>query len=156
VLCDLLADACDESPALLLDCATLTGAARVALGPDLPALFCNDDDWAESLLRHGRAEHDPLWRLPLWPGYDRWLDSPIADLNNVSSKPHAGAVTAALFLQRFVTRGIAWAHFDLYAWSDQTSPGRPEGGEAYAMRAIISTLMERLADVQLKQSTPVT
>jgi leucyl aminopeptidase len=156
VLCDLLADACDESPALLLDCATLTGAARVALGPDLPALFCNDDDWAESLLRHGRAEHDPLWRLPLWPGYDRWLDSPIADLNNVSSKPHAGAVTAALFLQRFVTRGIAWAHFDLYAWSDQTSHGRPEGGEAYAMRAIISTLMERLADVQLKQSTPVT
>jgi leucyl aminopeptidase len=156
VLCDLLADACDESPALLLDCATLTGAARVALGPDLPALFCNDDDWACSLLRHGRAQHDPLWRLPLWPGYDRWLDSPIADLSNVSSKPHAGAITAALFLQRFVTRGVAWAHLDLYAWSDQTSPGRPEGGEAYAMRAIIPSIMERLVDGPLKQSTPVT
>jgi leucyl aminopeptidase len=145
VLCDLLADACEEGPSLLVDCATLTGAARVALGPDLPALFCNDDDWAESLLRNGREQHDPLWRLPLWAGYKSWLDSSVADLNNVSSKPHAGAVTAALFLQRFVTPGVAWAHFDLYAWSDQTSPGRPEGGEAYAMRAIISSVMERLA-----------
>ena len=99
VLCDLLADACDELAALLVDCATLTGAARVALGPDLPALFCNDDDWAEALLRHGDEQHDPLWRLPLWAPYDRWLDSPVADLNNVSSKPHAGAITAALFLQ---------------------------------------------------------
>ena len=105
VLCDLLAEACDEQPALLVDCATLTGAARVALGPDLPAMFCNDDDWAETLLRHGREQHDPLWRLPLWSPYDRWLDSPIADFNNVSSKPHAGAITAALFLQRFVTAG---------------------------------------------------
>ena len=143
VLCDLLADACDESPTLLVDCATLTGAARVALGPDLPALFCNDDHWAEVLLRAGHEQHDPLWRLPLWAPYDRWLDSQVADFNNVSSKPHAGAVTAALFLQRFVTPGIAWAHLDLYAWNDQTSPGRPEGGEAYGMRAMFAAVMER-------------
>jgi leucyl aminopeptidase len=145
VLCDLLSEACAESPSLLVDCATLTGAARVALGPDLPALFCNDDGWAETLLRNGRMQHDPLWRLPLWGAYDRWLDSPVADFNNVSSKPHAGAITAALFLQRFVTPQTAWAHFDLYAWNDQTSPGRPEGGEAYAMRAIFASVAERLA-----------
>ncbi len=149
VLCDLLAEACEESPSLLVDCATLTGAARVALGPDLPAMFCNDDGWAETLLRNGHKRHDPLWRLPLWAGYDRWLDSSVADLNNVSSKPHAGAITAALFLQRFVTPGVAWAHFDLYAWNDQTSPGHPEGGEAYAMRAVFSGVMERLAGAQL-------
>jgi leucyl aminopeptidase len=143
VLCDLLAEACDERPALLIDCATLTGAARVALGPDLPAMFCNDDEWAEILLRSGREQHDPMWRLPLWSPYDRWLDSPIADFNNVSSKPHAGAITAALFLQRFVTPDVRWAHFDLYAWNDQTSPGRPEGGEAYGMRAMFCAVMER-------------
>jgi leucyl aminopeptidase len=138
VLCDLLADACDEAPALLVDCATLTGAARVALGPDLPAMFCNDDGWADVLLKSGQAQHDPLWRLPLWAGYDRWLDSQIADCSNVSSKPHAGAITAALYLQRFVSPGIAWAHFDLYAWNDQSGPARPEGGEAYAMRAVFA------------------
>jgi leucyl aminopeptidase len=145
VLCDLLVEACEESPSLLVDCATLTGAARVALGPDLPAMFCNDDAWAETLIRNGDKQHDPLWRLPLWAGYDRWLDSPVADLNNVSSKPHAGAITAALFLQRFVTPGIAWAHFDLYAWNDQSAPGRPEGGEAYAMRALLSGVTEWLS-----------
>jgi leucyl aminopeptidase len=143
VLCDLLAESCEEQPALVVDCATLTGAARVALGPDLPALFCNDDGWAEALLRNGKSQHDPLWRLPLWAGYDRWLDSTIADFNNISSKPHAGAITAALFLQRFVAPSIAWAHFDLYAWNDQTSPGRPEGGEAYAMRALFASIEER-------------
>ncbi len=145
VLCDLLAEACEESPSLLVDCATLTGAARVALGPDLPAMFCNDDGWAETLARNGLEQHDPLWRLPLWSAYDRWLDSAVADFNNVSSKPHAGAITAALFLQRFVTPGVAWAHFDLYAWNDQTAPGRPEGGEAYAMRAIFASVAQRLA-----------
>jgi leucyl aminopeptidase len=148
VLCDLLAEACEESPSLLVDCATLTGAARVALGPDLPAMFCNDDRWADVLLRNGQKQHDPLWRLPLWAGYDRWLDSSIADINNVSSKPHAGAITAGLFLQRFVTPGIAWAHFDLYAWNDQTLPGRPEGGEAYAMRAMFSAVAESLSDAE--------
>jgi leucyl aminopeptidase len=148
VLCDLLVEACEESPSLLVDCATLTGAARIALGPDLPAMFCNDDGWAETLMRSGDRQHDPLWRLPLWAGYDRWLDSPVADLNNVSSKPHAGAITAALFLQRFVTPGVAWAHFDLYAWNDQSAPGRPEGGEAYAMRALFSGMTEWLSGAQ--------
>jgi leucyl aminopeptidase len=148
VLCDLLADASDEAPELLIDCATLTGAARVALGPDLPAMFCTSDAWADQVLRHGREQHDPLWRLPLWQPYDRWLDSPIADLNNVSSKPHAGAITAALFLQRFVPAGVAWIHLDLYAWNDQTSPGHPEGGEAYAMRALFSSVLARAASTQ--------
>ncbi len=150
VLCDLLADACAETPSLLIDCATLTGAARVALGPDLPAMFCNDDDWADTLLRSGQQQHDPLWRLPLWAGYDRWLDSSVADINNVSSKPHAGAITAALFLQRFVTPGVAWAHFDLYAWNDLTTPGHPEGGEAYAMRAVFAGAVERFAAAKLR------
>jgi leucyl aminopeptidase len=147
VLADLLSDACEESPALLVDCATLTGAARVALGPDLPAMFCNDDDWAETLLRNGQGQHDPLWRLPLWTPYDQWLDSSVGDLNNVSLKPHAGAIVAALFLRRFVTPGTSWAHFDLYAWNDQTSPGHPEGGEAYGMRALFAAIA---AQVELR------
>ncbi len=146
VLCDLLAEAAAEAPAFLLDCATLTGAARVALGPELPALFCNDDGWAAALLAAGTARSDPLWRLPLWDGYDSWLDSNVADMNNVSSKPFAGAVTAALFLRRFVAPGVAWAHIDLYAWNDQTRPGRPEGGEAQALRAVFTALAERFGE----------
>jgi leucyl aminopeptidase len=138
VLCDLLHEASAENPSLLVDCATLTGAARVALGPDLPALFCNDDGLSEALLRHGGAVHDPLWRLPLWAGYDDWLKSPVADLNNVSSKPLAGSIVAALYLQRFVTPGVRWMHLDLYAWNDQTRPGRPEGGECMGMRALFA------------------
>ena len=106
VLCDLLTDACTEKPSVLFDFATLTGAARVALGPDLPALFCDDDEWAEELSSAGQAVFDPVWRLPLWSGYDDWLKSPVADLNNVSSKPFAGSIVAALFLKRFVTEGI--------------------------------------------------
>jgi leucyl aminopeptidase len=144
VLCDLLDDACAEMPALLIDAATLTGAARVALGPDLPALFCNDDDWAVELLRAGETSHDPMWRLPLWSGYDSWLNSPVADLNNVSSKPFAGAVVAALFLRRFVTPTTKWAHLDLYAWNDQTHPGRPEGGEAQTIRALFGAISARM------------
>jgi leucyl aminopeptidase len=145
VLCDLLAEAAAEAPALLLDCATLTGAARVALGPDLPALFCNDDAWADALLAAGSACGDPMWRLPLWDGYDPWLDSTVADMNNVSSKPFAGAVTAALFLRRFVAPTVPWAHIDLYAWNDQTRPGRPEGGEAQALRAAFAAIAGRFA-----------
>ena len=144
VLCDLLFEAAGESPALLLDCATLTGAARVAVGPDLPAMFCTDDGWAQALLQNGTAEHDPMWRLPLWSGYDDWLKSPVADLNNVSSRPHAGAIVAALFLKRFVSHDVPWVHLDLYAWNDQSRPGRPEGGEAQTMRAVFATLVERL------------
>ncbi len=137
VLCDLLAEAAAEQPHWLIDAATLTGAARVALGPDLPALFCNDDEMAERILEAGLASHDPLWRLPLFDGYESWLDSPVADLNNVSAKPLAGAIVAALFLRRFVPAGTAWAHIDVYAWNDQARPGRPEGGEAQTLRALL-------------------
>ena len=140
VLCDLLAEASDESPAILIDAATLTGAARVALGPDLPAMFCNDDWVAQVLLDAGTATHDPLWRLPLWPGYDPWLSSRIANLNNVGTKPFAGAIVAALFLQRFVKQGVPWVHFDTYAWSDATVPGHPEGGEAQTIRAAFAAI----------------
>ena len=140
VLCDLLAEASDERPDLIVDCATLTGAARVALGPELPALFCNDEAWAGRLLAAGQACCDPLWRLPLWDGYDSWLNSSVADLNNISSKPLAGAIVAGLFLRRFVAPGVNWAHIDLYAWNDQTQPGRPEGGEGQAIRAVCAAI----------------
>ena len=145
VLCDLLDYAAGHSPDVILDCATLTGAARVALGPDLPALFSNDEALADALLAAGRAAHDPLWRLPLHDGYDSWLDSRAADLSNVSTRPMAGAVTAALFLRRFVPPGTPWAHLDLYAWNDSTRPGRPEGGEATALRAIHRFVTERVS-----------
>ncbi len=150
VLCDLLAEAGDEQPALLIDCATLTGAARVALGPDLPALFSNDDSWSATILRSGQQQHDPMWRLPLWAPYDRWLDSPVADFNNVSAKPYAGSIIAALFLQRFVPNDIPWAHLDLYAWNDQNSPGHPEGGEAYGMRALFAAVAEHAEKAQVQ------
>jgi leucyl aminopeptidase len=156
VLCDLLAAASDERPDLLLDCATLTGAARTALGPDLPALFSNDDDWASTLLRAGVERHDPLWRLPLWDGYDPWLDSRIADLNNVSTKPFAGAVVAALFLRRFIALETPWVHLDLYAWNDATRPGRPEGGEAQSIRAVTSAIESKMIVMQVDRNRPVT
>jgi len=144
VLCDLLAEASDEKPAFLLDAATLTGSARVALGPDLPALFCNDDAWAEALLDAGARAGDPLWRLPLWPGYDSLLDSPVAHLNNVGKDGMAGAIVAALFLRRFVSEGCSWAHLDTYCWNDRTRAGRPEGGEAHGMRAAFAAIERKL------------
>jgi leucyl aminopeptidase len=140
VLCDLLAEASDEQPDLLMDAATLTGAARVALGPEVVAMFSNDDAAAAVLQAAGVACHDPVWRLPLWAGYDSWLSSRVADLNNVAPKPLAGAVVAALFLQRFVAESVPWVHLDTYAWNDQTTPGRPEGGEAQAVRAAFSAI----------------
>ena len=140
VLCDLLAEASDEQPDLLIDAATLTGAARTALGPDLPAMFCNDDSVAAALMQAGLAAHDPVWRLPLWRGYEGWLGSKVADLNNVGSKPMAGAITAALFLQRFVTGSKPWIHLDAYAWNDSRSAGRPEGGEASGLIACFELL----------------
>src|SRR5690606_11133031 len=120
-----LADADTQAPALVMDFATLTGAARVALGPDLVALFAQDDGFAADLLAAGTEAEDPLWRMPLWPGYAGWLDGQAADLANVGSKPHAGAVVAALFLKRFVSPERCWAHCDLYAWNDSSRPGRP-------------------------------
>jgi leucyl aminopeptidase len=143
ILCDALAEASKEKPLLLIDLATLTGAARTALGPDLPALFSNDEALAADLLRLGEAEGEPLWRLPLYKPYRRMLDSKVADIANVSDSPHAGAITAALFLQEFVAPGIAWAHLDIMAWNAASRPGRPEGGEALALRALFALVAER-------------
>jgi len=141
VLCDLLTEASEAAPDLMFDAATLTGAARVALGPDLPALFCNDDALAETILRRGESWSDPLWRLPLHQGYADWLRSPVADIGNVSLKPQAGAITAALFLEVFVTAGTRWAHIDTYAWNDNSRFGRPEGGETPSLRAVFDTIL---------------
>jgi leucyl aminopeptidase len=138
ILCDALAEAHRDKPDLILDAATLTGSARVALGPDLPALFCNDDDVADALLRHGKAEDDPMWRLPLHKGYRRMLDSKVADINNVSDGSYAGAITAALYLQEFIDAGTLWAHIDTMAWNTRDRPGRPEGGEALCLRALFA------------------
>ena len=142
VLCDLLAEASDEDPAVVMDAATLTGAARVALGPELPAMFCNDEALAASVLTASAAVHDPVWRLPLWQGYDPWLSSRVADLNNVGRRgPMAGAIVAGLFLQRFVKQSVPWIHFDTYAWNDSMTPGHPEGGEAQTIRASFQALL---------------
>ena len=143
ILCDALAEASTETPQLLIDMATLTGAARVALGPELAALFCNDDKLAAALLDAADAEEDPMWRMPLWRPYRKMIDSKIADLNNVSEGPHAGAITAALYLQEFVEPGIPWAHLDVMAWNPQSRPGRPEGAEATALRALYAHISRR-------------
>lgn len=140
VLADLLYEAAEEKPDLLLDIATLTGAARIALGPDLPALFCRDDETASIFYEASVMEADPLWRLPLWSGYDQWLKSPVADISNVSSRSMAGAITAALFLERFVQPDQKWVHIDSYAWNDSSRPARPEGGEAHALRTIFKAV----------------
>jgi leucyl aminopeptidase len=145
VLCDLLAEADREKPDLLIDCATLTGAARVALGPDLPALYTPDDQLAADLLAAGTAAFDPLWRLPLHRGYRELIDSPIADINNAGSDGMAGSITAALFLAAFVEQTSAWAHLDMYAWNPKDRPGRPKGGEASALRALFAAIERRFA-----------
>jgi len=143
ILADALAAA--GRPDLLIDFATLTGAARVALGPELPALFCNDDALARQLERCAARELDPLWRLPLHAPYRRLLQSPVADLSNVSDGPYAGAVTAALFLEHFVGPGVPWVHLDVMAWNALSRPGRPEGGEAMGLRAVYALIEDRLA-----------
>ena len=143
ILADALTDAASEQPALLVDCATLTGAARVALGTELPALFSNDDDFAAALLSHGATVSDPLWRLPLWEPYRRYLDSKVADLTNAPDLPFAGAITAALFLAEFAAPARPWVHLDVMAWNSSTRPGRPEGGEAMGMRALYAALRDR-------------
>ncbi len=143
ILCDTLAYAAEQKPGLIVDFATLTGAARVALGPDLPALFANDDALAAAALQAGTAIADPLWRLPLWRPYRKLLDSYLADFANAGSSRHAGAITAALYLERFVPDGTPWLHLDTYAWNDTDRPGRPRGGEAMGLRAIFALLQRR-------------
>jgi leucyl aminopeptidase len=145
ILADALAEASREKPALLIDCATLTGAARAALGPDVPALFCNDEALATDALHCAARESDPLWRLPLWEGYREGLESTVADISSISESPYAGAITAALFLESFVEPGIAWAHLDMMAWNVAARPGRPKGGEAMGLRALYALIAERAA-----------
>jgi leucyl aminopeptidase len=143
ILADALTRALEQKPELIVDFATLTGAARVALGPDLPALFANDEALAESLLAGGTSVSDPLWRMPLWEPYAEMLASDVADIGNMADAPMAGAVTAALFLQKFVPAGTPWAHLDTYAWRGAAKPGRPKGGDALGLRAAWEMLKSR-------------
>ena len=143
VLADALALACEEKPDLLVDMGTLTGAARVALGPDLPPFYTNDETLAADVARCATEENDPLWRLPLWPPYDAWLDSKVANVNNAPSGTFAGSITCALFLQRFVEGAKSWLHVDIFGWTPTARPARPEGGECQAARAIFRLLGER-------------
>ena len=143
ILGDALTRAAEAKPELILDFATLTGAARVALGPDLPALFANDDALAETLLAGGAAVSDPLWRMPLWTPYEEMLSSDVADLGNMADAPLAGAVTAALFLRKFVPEATPWAHLDTFAWRPAAKPGRPRGGDALGLRAAWEMLRGR-------------
>ncbi len=143
VLADALALACEEKPDLLVDLGTLTGAARVALGPDLPPFYTNDETLAGDVARCAKGENDPLWRMPLWPPYDSWLDSKTADISNAPSGGFAGSIICALFLQRFVTEATPWLHVDIYGWTLSAKPARPEGGECQAARAIYKLLSER-------------
>jgi leucyl aminopeptidase len=146
ILADALTEATADHPALLIDCATLTGAARVALGTELPAVFSNDDALVEDLLAHGRTVGDPLWRMPLWKPYRRHLDSKIADLTNAPDHPYAGAIFAALFLAEFAGTVPSWLHLDVMAWNLENRPGRPEGGEASGMRALYALVRDRFSN----------
>jgi leucyl aminopeptidase len=143
ILADALAFADEEKPDLLIDMGTLTGAARVALGPDLPPLYTNDERLAADVARFAREENDPLWRMPLWPPYDDWLDSKVATINNAPSGGFAGSIVCALFLQRFVEHARQWLHLDIYAWTPTAKPARPEGGECQGARALYKLLGER-------------
>lgn len=143
ILADALAEADRDSPAVLIDFATLTGAARVALGPDLPALMSNNDALAQDLLDASAQSADPLWRLPLWPGYRSQVESKVADLDNAPEGGMAGAITAGLFLQRFVSDSTPWAHLDTYAWTLRARPGHPAGANALGMRAVFTALCNR-------------
>jgi leucyl aminopeptidase len=145
VLCDALAYASEQTPQLLLDFATLTGAARVALGPDLPALYANDDTVAQQWLEAGMQVRDPLWRMPLWRPYLRYLTSNVADIANSGPSRMAGSIAAALYLERFVPAQQKWAHLDVYAWNDSDRPGRPTGGEAQGLRSAYAMLASGLA-----------
>ena len=143
ILCDALTEACEESPELLIDVATLTGAARVALGTEIAAMFTNNDSLAEELSVHSICQQDPLWRMPLWEGYLDDLESKIADYSNVPNHRYGGAISAGLFLQEFVSNVEGWAHFDIMGWNRKDRPGRPLGGEAFAVRALVALLLKR-------------
>ena len=143
VLADALTAACAEHPSLLVDCATLTGAARSALGPELPALFTDDDSLAAEIMVAAQAGYDPVWRLPLWAPYRKMIDSKIADIDNAGDSPFAGAITAALFLKDFVSADVPWIHLDMYAWNPSDRPGRPQGGEALGLRALYHLIANR-------------
>jgi leucyl aminopeptidase len=143
VLADALALACEDKPELLIDMGTLTGAARVALGPELPPYYTDDEPLAAEVAQHAAAQNDPLWRLPLWMRYDQNIDSKVADVNNVASGGMAGSIICALFLKRFVATAKSWLHFDIYAWTPSAKPGRPEGGECQAARALYALLAQR-------------
>ena len=145
VLCDAIALADEENPDLLIDLATLTGAARVALGPELPAVFGTRQETIDALLQQGRRLADPLWQMPLWSGYDDDIASKVADVNNASASAFAGAIIGALYLKRFVTNAQDWVHVDLFAWNPKDRPGRPVGAEAHAVRALYAMLVERYA-----------
>jgi leucyl aminopeptidase len=143
VLADALTRAGEDKPELIVDFATLTGAARVALGPDLPALFANRDDLAAAIETAAREVEDPLWRMPLWDAYDENLKSNVADVVNMANNPMAGCIYAALFLLRFLPEDIAWAHLDTWAWREPGKPGRPKGGDALGLRAVFAMLQDR-------------
>ena len=143
ILSDALALAGESRPELIIDFATLTGAARVAVGTELAAMFCNDDDLAHGIEAAAAKVHDPVWRMPLHRSYAKLIESKVADIANSGGTPHAGAITAALFLERFVPERTPWAHFDIMAWNPRDRPGRPEGGEAMAMRAVFAYLESR-------------
>jgi leucyl aminopeptidase len=143
ILCDALTYALEAKPALMINFATLTGAARIALGPDLPATFSHHDDVVNALVQAGSAVQDPLWRMPLWADYQRMIDSPIADMNNAGASRMAGAITAALYLERFVPKTTPWVHIDTYCWNDSEQPGRPKGGACQSLRAVFAYLQTR-------------
>jgi len=143
ILCDALTEADSEKPDLLIDCATLTGAARVALGTEIPAFFTGDDKLAQELSEHSASQNDPLWRLPLWKNYRKQLDTPHADLSNDPDSSYGGAITAALYLEEFVSMTPSWLHIDMMAWNPSAKPGRPIGGEAMAVRALYALLKDR-------------
>jgi leucyl aminopeptidase len=145
VLADALTEASSESPALLIDCATLTGAARIAIGTELAALFCNDHETAQALLQAGSEQDDPLWQLPLHDPYRAMLESKVADLNNISNAPYGGAITAALFLREFIGSQTPWIHIDFMGYNTRSLPGRPEGGEAMGMRSLFALIQARFA-----------
>ena len=143
ILADALAEAASENPSLIVDYATLTGAARVALGTELPALFSNDDRLAADAVAKGTAAADPVWHMPLWKPYRRLIEGKTADITNNPETPQGGAITAALFLAEFVGDRIPWAHLDVMAWNTSSRPGRPEGGEAMGMRAFFEVIAGR-------------